>query len=168
MAIWKAAIPAGMTPPELLKFVRTWMKLDLSTHESNNPPNKPGGHCIHWHLNKTEAEIDSRFNEPAFPGKMNSAFDHDEAFVETLLIQAIVEHISDVYDWYVKPAPKPNLPIEVISNNFPVGKAVLKANRPTAFAVNNYKVVLSMIDKADPSVTHNGHSLFVLTAHPIP
>lgn len=98
---------------------------------------------------------------------MNSAFNHDVDFAETLIIKAILDDIDKVYHWYHQPLPKPNLIIKVTDNSFVVGRAVRRSSRGHAFDVNNYKVVLSTADFIDETVDFNGHTRIVLTAHPI-
>ncbi|MCM7400660.1 hypothetical protein M8R60_02930 [Enterobacter hormaechei] len=169
MAIWNAPVSAGQLPEHLVNFIRECMDLDLMMHESKTPPVRPGGHCIHKHLNKTDAELDARCDTVGFNGTYSSAFNHDLAFVETLISRAILDDIADFHAWFTDPNPMLKKHVINVSNNFVVGRGVLNStasSRTAPVDLQNFRIVFALVDESDHTVKYNGHNKTILTAYP--
>lgn len=169
MAIWNAALTPRQLPEDLVKFIRECMKLNLMMHESQNPPIRPGGHCIYKHVGKTDEELDARCDTAGFGGLYSSGFNHDLTFVETLISRAILDDIAAFHAWFTDPNPFFKKHVINVSNNFVVGRGVLNvaaSSRTAPVDLQNFRIVFALVDESDHTVMYNGYNKTILTAYP--
>lgn len=82
---------------DFLAYFPMLTDVDLTLHESKNPPSLPGGHTLFKHVNVTDADLQTRLSDESSTPAVSRFTDLDTA--HAAIIEAIAVNFHQVLKW---------------------------------------------------------------------
>lgn len=165
--LWAGSFPLppaqnAIPPDDLVKVMTDIIRIDLPANEA---PARPGGHTIARHIGLTDQQLKDRLINEGKP--RISGFDGDVAFVEAIIVKALLSNLHQVYNWFT--APTNTYVVVKFRNNFSIGRAFIKP--ADGVSPPQRTICYGVCVRLDYGVIHAGtifrRDKFILTAYPI-